>query len=68
MQALQAAGFAVFACGAVLFVLPRVLPIRGRGRRGFARASLAAFGLGLLLIIGPLIVGLIGHAILYPNS
>jgi hypothetical protein len=66
MQALQAAGFAVFACGAVLFVLPRVLPIRGR--RGFARASLAAFALGLLLIIGPLIVGLIGHAILYPNS
>ena len=68
MQALQAAGFAVFACGAVLLALPRVLPISGRGRRGFGRASLVAFALGLLLIIGPLIVGLIGHAILYPNS
>ena len=68
MQALQAAGFAVFACGAVLFALPRMVPVRGRSRRGFARASLAAFTLGLLLIIGPLVVGLIGHAILYPNS
>ncbi len=66
MQAIQTAGFAVFACGAVLLVLPRVLPIRGR--RGFNRAALAAFALGLLLIIGPLIVGLIGHAILYPDS
>jgi hypothetical protein len=45
-----------------------VLPIRGRGRRGITRAFLAAFALGLLLIIGPLIVGLTGHAILYPNS
>ena len=68
MQALQATGFAVFACGAVLFALPRVLPIRGRGRRRITRASLAAFALGLMLIIGPLIVGLIGHAILYPNT
>jgi hypothetical protein len=68
MQALQVAGFAVFACGAVLFVLPRVLPIRGRGRRGITRASLAAFTLGLMLIIGPLIMGLIGHAIMYPTN
>jgi hypothetical protein len=68
MQALRATGFAVFACGAVLFVLPRVLPIRGRGRRGITRASFAAFALRLMLIIGPLIVGLIGHAILYPTS
>jgi hypothetical protein len=68
MQTLQTIGFTIVACGAVLLVLPRILRIRGRHRLLLGRASFATLTLGLVLIIGPLIVGLIGHAILYPQG
>ena len=68
MQTLQTVGFAIVACGATLFALRMVLRIRGRSRVTINRASFATFTLGLVLIVGPLIVGLIGQAILYPQG
>jgi len=68
MQTLQTVGFAIVACGAVLFVLPRAVRIRGRSRMAIIRGSFAAFAFGLVLIVGPLVIGLIGHAILYPQG
>ncbi len=68
MQTLQTVGFAIVACGAVLFVIPRVLRIRGRSRMAISRASFAAFAFGLVFIVGPLVIGLIGQAILYSQG
>jgi membrane protein CcdC involved in cytochrome C biogenesis len=65
MQAVIVPGFVVMAVGAILFVVPRVLPFRGRTARSLTRLAVAAWLLAILLIVTTVAIGLIGHALLF---
>ena len=65
MQTVILTGFVVMAIGAILFVVPRVLPLRGRTARSLTRLAVAAWLLAILLIVATAAIGLIGHALLY---
>lgn len=68
MQAIISIGLGLFAIGALLFVLRRVIPLPRSGGRILTRLALAAWLAAVVLIVATVAIGLIGHAIVFPEQ